>query len=149
MVANVAVTIGWRVLWFVAAVAIPRLSVTAATAPQSVDASLRLKRSDTNARAEPERLGLARFVEEIAGRVGVPRERVEAQLVQSLHRSTRSSVSRALAGNTRLQQLGALETELVQDRPRVVARQRRRRRFDRARFARSAAPAPVAPHRRP
>ena len=53
MVANVAVTIGWRVLWFVAAVAIPRLSVTAATAPQSVDASLRLKRSDTNAEPSP------------------------------------------------------------------------------------------------
>jgi len=44
--ANAAVTIGWRVLWFVAAVAMPIWLDTAPTAPDSVAASLMLKRSE-------------------------------------------------------------------------------------------------------
>ena len=51
--ANAAVTIGWRVLWFVAAVAIPISLETAPTAPESVAASLTLKRSEMKAAPSP------------------------------------------------------------------------------------------------
>ena len=46
-------TIGWRVLWFVAAVAIRIVDVTAPAAPDSVAASLMLKRSEMNAEPMP------------------------------------------------------------------------------------------------
>ena len=121
MVAKVAVTIGWRVLWFVAAVAIPKRLGDGGDRAAERRRVLEVEALRHERSTEPERLAFARLVEQIAGRVRVPRKRVETQLVQSLHRSTRSSVSRALAGDTRLQQLGAFETELVQDRPRVVA----------------------------
>ncbi len=53
VIAKAAVTIGWRVLWFVAAVAIPISLEIAPTAPDSVAASLMLKRSETNADPRP------------------------------------------------------------------------------------------------
>ena len=53
VVAYDAVTIGWRVLWLVAAVAIPISLLTAAAAPESVTASLMLKRSEMNAVPRP------------------------------------------------------------------------------------------------
>ena len=53
VVANVAVTSGWRVLWFVAAVAMPMRSLTAAAAPHRVGASFRLKRSEMKAAPNP------------------------------------------------------------------------------------------------
>jgi len=49
VVANEAVTIGWRVLWFVAPVAIWILDDTAAAAPDNVAASLMLNRSEMKA----------------------------------------------------------------------------------------------------
>ena len=52
---KVAVTTGWRVLWLVAAVAMPSRSLHAATAPHNVVASLVLKRSDTKADPSPSR----------------------------------------------------------------------------------------------
>ena len=55
MTANVAVTIGWRVLWLVAAVAMPMRSLHAAAAPHSVAASFALKRSETNTEPSPSR----------------------------------------------------------------------------------------------
>jgi hypothetical protein len=48
-----AVTIGWRVLWLVAPVAMWMRSVTAPAAPDSVAASLMLKRSEMNAVPRP------------------------------------------------------------------------------------------------
>ena len=53
VVAYDAVTIGWRVLWFVAAVAMPSVDDTAPTAPESVNASLMLKRSEMNVEPRP------------------------------------------------------------------------------------------------
>ena len=53
VIAKAAVTIGWRVLWFVAAVAMPISLVTAPTAPESVAASLTLKRSEMKAEPMP------------------------------------------------------------------------------------------------
>ena len=53
VVANVAVTSGWRVLWFVAAVAMPSVELTAPAAPESVAASLMLNRSEMNAEPSP------------------------------------------------------------------------------------------------
>ncbi len=53
VVACEAVTIGWRVLWFVAAVAIPRVDDTAPTAPDSVNDSLMLNRSETKVEPSP------------------------------------------------------------------------------------------------
>ena len=61
VVAYDAVTIGWRVLWFVAAVAMPSVRDTAPTAPDSVTASLMLKRSEMNVLPEPERLARLRL----------------------------------------------------------------------------------------
>ena len=55
VMAKVAVTIGCRVLWLVAAVAMPSDSLLAAAAPQRVGASLVLNRSDTNAAPSPMR----------------------------------------------------------------------------------------------
>ena len=48
-----AVTVGWRVLWFVAAVAMAMLSLTAPTAPETVAASLMLRRSEMNTWPRP------------------------------------------------------------------------------------------------
>ena len=94
--ANVAVTIGWRVLWFVAAVAMPmRLGDGGGRAAERRRV-LEVEALGDERRAEPERLGLAHLVEQVARRVGVPRQRVEAELVQSLHRSTRLLESAAL-----------------------------------------------------
>jgi hypothetical protein len=53
VVANDAVTAGWRVLWLVAAVAMPSRVETAPTAPESVQASLMFQRSETNAEPRP------------------------------------------------------------------------------------------------
>ena len=53
VVACDAVTIGWRVLWFVAAVAMPSVDDTAPTAPDSVNASLMLKRSEMKVEPRP------------------------------------------------------------------------------------------------
>ena len=50
---NAAVTVGWRVLWFVAAVAMAICSLMAPTAPETVAASLRLRRSETNTWPRP------------------------------------------------------------------------------------------------
>ena len=55
VVAYAAVTIGWRVLWFVAAVAICSVVDAAPSAPDSVAASLTLKRSEMNAQPRPSR----------------------------------------------------------------------------------------------
>ncbi len=53
VVACDAVTIGCRVLWLVAAVAIPSVDDTAPTAPDSVNASLMLNRSEMNVEPRP------------------------------------------------------------------------------------------------
>ena len=53
VIAKAAVTIGWRVLWLVAAVAIPISVETAPTAPLIVAASLTLKRSEMNTEPSP------------------------------------------------------------------------------------------------
>ena len=53
VMAKLAVTSGWRVLWLVAAVAIPIRSLTAAAAPHSAAASFTLKRSETKAAPSP------------------------------------------------------------------------------------------------
>ncbi len=53
MRANPAVTIGWRVLWLVAAVAIPIRSDAAPAAPHSVAASFLSNRSETKAHPKP------------------------------------------------------------------------------------------------
>lgn len=53
VVAIDAVTNGWRELWLVAAVAMPRFVVAAPAAPQSVAASLTLNRSDRKAAPKP------------------------------------------------------------------------------------------------
>ena len=48
-------TIGWRVWWLVAAVAMRRVEETAPTAPDSVAASFTLKRSEMNTHPRPSR----------------------------------------------------------------------------------------------
>ena len=48
-----AVISGWRVFWFVAAVAMPSSVEQAAAAPESVAASLMLKRSEMNTEPKP------------------------------------------------------------------------------------------------
>lgn len=53
VVARDAVIIGWRVLWFVAPVAIPSVSLTAPAAPLRVPASLVLNRSERKAAPMP------------------------------------------------------------------------------------------------
>jgi hypothetical protein len=53
VVAYAAVTAGCRVLWFVAAVAMPSVREAAAAAPESVTASLMLNRSEMNALPRP------------------------------------------------------------------------------------------------
>ena len=53
VIAKAAVTIGCRVWWFVAAVAMPISLETAPTAPDSVAASFTLKRSEMNADPSP------------------------------------------------------------------------------------------------
>ena len=53
VVAYDAVTIGWRVLWLVAAVAMRMRSDTAPAAPHRVHASLMLNRSEMNAEPRP------------------------------------------------------------------------------------------------
>ena len=50
---KVAVTIGWRVLWFVAAVATPSVELTAPAAPLSAHASLVLNRSEMKTDPSP------------------------------------------------------------------------------------------------
>ena len=149
VVANVAVTIGWRVLWFVAAVAMPRLSVTAATAPQSVDGVLEVEALRHERRAEPERLGLARprRGDRAASRCGPPACRSPARPVApsfdvllsqprsgGRHRfpATRHSRDRARRGPPACGRRAATATTV---RPPPSGR--------------SAVPAPVAPHRRP
>ena len=53
VVAYEAVTAGWRVLWFVAAVAMPSRSLTAPAAPERVAASLTFQRSEMKAAPSP------------------------------------------------------------------------------------------------
>src|SRR4051812_45046317 len=55
VVANVAVTSGWRVLWLVAAVAMPIRSLTAPAAPARTAASLTLNRSERKTDPMPSR----------------------------------------------------------------------------------------------
>ena len=84
VIAYDAVTIGCRVLWLVAAVAMPIVFDTAPTAPESVAASLMLKRSEMKQAPMPMRLGLAHLVEQLARRARLAGERVEAELVHRL-----------------------------------------------------------------
>ncbi len=72
MVAYDAVTIGWRVLWFVAAVASPSRVVSAPAAPDSVAASLMLKRSEMKALPRPIASPVANSSNISAGDVGAP-----------------------------------------------------------------------------
>ena len=53
VVANVAVTSGWRVLWLVAAVAIPILSLIDAAAPHSVGSVFEVEPLRDESRAQP------------------------------------------------------------------------------------------------
>ena len=55
VVAYDAVTIGWRMLWLVAPVAICSRVDTAPTAPDSVATSLMLNRSEMNTQPRPSR----------------------------------------------------------------------------------------------
>ena len=59
-------------------------------AAESVAASLRLNRSEMNAEPRPMRSASRTSVDEVARRVGVTRERVEAELVQLIHLPTAS-----------------------------------------------------------
>ena len=72
MVACDAVTIGWRVLWFVAAVAMPSVDDTAPTAPESVNASLMLKRSEMKVEPSPSASPAATSSISSAGDCGAP-----------------------------------------------------------------------------
>ena len=65
-------TIGWRVLWLVAPVAMPRLVETAPTAPESVAASLMLKRSEMKALPMPSRSASATSSIRSRGDFGAP-----------------------------------------------------------------------------
>jgi hypothetical protein len=53
VVAKESVTAGWRVLWFVAAVAIPSRVDAAPAAPESAPASFTFQRSEMNAAPSP------------------------------------------------------------------------------------------------
>ena len=53
VVANDAVMSGWRVVWLVAAVAMPRLVEAAPTAPESAQASFTFQRSEMNTLPRP------------------------------------------------------------------------------------------------
>ena len=53
VIAYAAVTMGWRVFWLVAAVAMPISVETAAAAPESVAASLMLNRSEMKVEPKP------------------------------------------------------------------------------------------------
>ncbi len=63
---------GWRVLWFVAAVAIPSVDETAPTAPESVNASLMLKRSEMKVEPRPSASPTATSSINSAGDWGAP-----------------------------------------------------------------------------
>ncbi len=80
MVAIVAVTSGCRVLWLVAAVAMPSLVVAAAAAPARTPASLRLNRSERNTDPRPSSLGQPDLVEQVGRLVGVAGQAVAGQL---------------------------------------------------------------------
>ena len=53
MAPNAAVTVGWRVLWLVAAVEMAMCSLTPPTAPQTVATSFTFRRSEMNTRPRP------------------------------------------------------------------------------------------------
>ncbi len=83
MVAYDAVTIGWRVLWLVAPVMIVMFVVATAAAPDSVTASLTLKRSLMNTAPSPSSSASTTLLDEIARVLSAASERVEAELGKS------------------------------------------------------------------
>jgi len=72
VVAYDAVTTGWRVLWLVAAVAMPSVDDTAPTAPDRVAASLMVKRSEMKALPRPSVSATATSSSSSAGDCGAP-----------------------------------------------------------------------------
>ena len=72
-------------LWLVAAVAMPSVDDTAPTAPESVNASLMLKRSEMNVEPRPSASPAAHLVDQLDRRLRRAREHVEAELVQLVH----------------------------------------------------------------
>ncbi len=77
-----AVTIGWRVWWLVAAVAMFSVVETAPTAPDSVAASLTLKRSEMNTQPRPSRSASATSVIRSRGDWRRAGECVEAEVLE-------------------------------------------------------------------
>ena len=80
VMAKVAVTIGWRVLWFVAAVAMPRRLARGRDGAAQRGGVLGVEPLRDEGGAQPDALGVAHLADQVPGRRGVPRERVEAQL---------------------------------------------------------------------
>ena len=75
VVAYDAVTIRWRVLWFVTPVAMPRRVEQPATAPDSVAASFTLNRSEMNPVPSPMRSASATSSNSTRGSSGAPASR--------------------------------------------------------------------------
>ncbi len=94
-------TIGWRVLWLVAAVAIRISLLTAAAAPESVTASLMLNRSEMKAVPRPIASPSRTSSMSSAGDWGAPARRVEAQLGHALSHRLILSGGRSAAGKYR------------------------------------------------
>ena len=97
VVACDAVTIGWRVLWLVAAVAMPSVDDTAPTAPDSVTASLMLKRSEMKVEPRPSASPAATSSISSARRLRRAGEHVEAELVERLEVGGHQQSPRRLA----------------------------------------------------
>ena len=107
---------GWRVFWLVAAVAMPISLETAAAAPESVAASLMLKRSEMKVEPKPIASPSRTSSRSSARRLGLSGEGVERELVHPLHRGVRSFNDLA-----RQQKFRGAEVERV---PRVALRHR-------------------------
>ncbi len=93
MVAYDAVTIGCRVLWFVAAVAKPSSEVRAAAAPGQGDGLFDVEPFRDETRTDAHLLAQPDLVEQLAGRFGLSGERVEAELGQDGHAAVDSARS--------------------------------------------------------
>ena len=95
MVAYDAVTIGWRVVWLVAAVAMRMRSDTAPAAPLSVHASLMLNRSEMKAVPSPMASPSTHLVDQVTGRLRGTGQRVEAELFEDGHARESSAARRS------------------------------------------------------
>ena len=83
VVANDAVTIGWRVLWFVTPVAMPRVVVAPADRAAQRHRFLHVEAFGQEHRAEPDAFGVAHVVQQQLWIACAACQAVEAKLVQS------------------------------------------------------------------